>query len=458
VSRVPQPYYTSLSAVTSPVLVPRPTARPDTCAKPDGAELGLPTQNFLGPRRRTTSPGRIWPAALVGLHGCSASHPGRGSASRRGNEFYLAQNSAVSGHTAVDAFATEWLVCGHDRAVADEQIQAPLLPDRPLDHVGSHEPEDICEATVEAVIGGQHSSDVVVSEIEITRVRSHTLPSKVHLSSKDVAVPAAEFSNSMQQSRSLSFTGVLSRMSPKSIRRLFSSTHHGTPKPGLECKAVINRDASRAVPLSSDVTKEHSFKKDLRRSTLGWFKARRRSKDDELGDRDPSKSGHVDAEIEPPSVQSIPDGCRTTPMGGKSSSKSLLVHDAALGLVTQPLYVVEFPDDVDVSPFGALLCNGDCTSALSPSLLDCVGQSEQNSIPIKQGKQPCPVNVSRYRQLPPPASLEVSAVHKMTKPIFRFPTSSPESIGRCSLDASYSADTGRILHHSAVVFIFVIYA
>ena len=493
VSRVPQPYYTSLSAVTAPVLVRRPIASPDAGARCAGIELGLPPKNLLGVRRRTTSPGRIWPAAVAALHGgapsmsessdggakrratsvgerrlmetssdwspeeCAMASDGssvadcnrvtaslrRGLMSHRGNDCPPAQASSILGATTLDVSATDERILGHGSTVVNEARES-MLPDHQLNRAKSRELTNTCEPTVSATMAQIPSPHIHSGEV--CRVRSHTLPSKVHLSSKNAAVPAAEVSGSMQQSHSLSFTGLLSRMSPKSIRRLFSSpTHHPTSKHGLGCDTDVIRDSNHAVPSSSNVGEIHSLKKDPRRATLRhWFKGRRRSKENELNDGIIlSKSHHDGSNTEPPLVvESSLDGCATTPIGGRLSSRTVSIRDEALGLVTPPLYVVEFPDDVDISPVGAQSRDGGRMSVLSPLSPDCVGQV-QNSVPVRAEESTIPASISRYRQLLPPTSLEVTAVHKMMKPIFRFPTSSMESIGHCSLDACSSAETGR---------------
>jgi hypothetical protein len=483
VPRVSQPYYTSLSAVTAPLLVPRPSVRLEGVPSVRKS-AGLPP-NLLGTRRRTTSPGRIWPAALD-RPGCTANALQKRNAGdltgRSANCSVRSRSSDASvisrmspsvesrGHgmpplppspancsnnglrdgvrRTDDARGTSSLdndcVNGNGYVSENDQIESRSR----VVHDAVKTEDDLARRSA----ANSHMPAPVVDAASprqiVGRVRSLTMPSDVSLTANKLSQPSVELGGgssggrSMQQPRSVSFTGLLSRMSPKSIRRLFSGHAGGLSKPSGErfgddsvhdrCRsAACARSAASAV---DDVTPKKGAKLAALRQ---WFSGRRRSKDSavNVGDSGNVASPHADhddvethtcAPCASNDVTADPE-CRYACRQGKLSPKqgTTAARDAALGLITQPLYVVEFPDNFDASPTAADARTG-------------VNSADSTA----NGRKPPTVPGSR--RLAPPTSLEVRAVLGARKSVFRFPSSSVESIGRCSLDASYSnADTGK---------------
>jgi hypothetical protein len=479
VPRVPQPYYTSLSAVTAPLLVPRPPARPAgalsirECA-------GLPP-NLLVTRRRTTSPGRIWPAA-VDRPSCAANALQRRNGGSGANCSVRSRSSDASYSGRIGPFVQgkchstpplppspancsnkglRDVVRGTDRpklknsldgssvysngSVTESGIQRNHIESRchiVHDAVKTEDGEARRTATSSCVPAPV--VDVPTLRQHVGRVRSQTMPSDVCLTSNELSQPSVEFGGdgggaSLQQSRSVSFTGLLSRMSPKSIRRLFSGHAGGQSKPSTErcggggsvhdrCRSAASaRTASNAV---DDVTPKRGTKLATLRQ---WFGGRRRSKDNAVGGSGHVTSPHVEDDVETHTYSSCvssdiadPDGRYACRQGRLSPKHGTAVsRDAALGLIAQPLYVVEFPDNIDASPTAA-------SARIALATAECSVANERK-----------PPTLPGSRRLVPPTSLEVRSVLGARKSVFRFPTSSVESIGRCSLDASYStADTG----------------
>lgn len=177
-----------------------------------------------------------------------------------------------------------------------------------------------------------------------SRVRSQTLPSAVQLSSTELCRPstaAAEFDGSLQQSRSLSFTNFLSRMSPKSIRRLFSVSHAAAGgKSSKDCSGSVHNHhhrtrstptastdaAASQPPLLSDVNVAHTRRRKAancrRRYASGSVVAGRRTTSRPACQRQPDVPSRW---IRRPScaVQMAADaGCRSSAMRLSDSSLS----------------------------------------------------------------------------------------------------------------------------------------